>query len=166
MEVVNGVKVVHRGRDTVVMTNEPALDWQLKNLGQYRYFGGSASLPGDIDPASRFVRARAFLKTLPTPTTSTEALEGVYSIIKTVSIPRGAYNTAVGIETEDNWPTVWTTLADSVNRLYFFQSAGSPNLFWLDFRRLDFAKGVPVKSVPGNDITMNGEVSARLTVMK
>ena len=91
-------------------------------------------------------------------------------MIKTVSIPRGAYNTAVGIETEDDWPTdwptVWTTLADSVNRLYSFQSADSPNLFWLDFSRLDFSEGAPVKSVPGNDTSKNGEVSARLTVMK
>jgi penicillin V acylase-like amidase (Ntn superfamily) len=29
VEVVKGVKVVHRGKDTVVMTNEPALDWKL-----------------------------------------------------------------------------------------------------------------------------------------
>ena len=87
-------------------------------------------------------------------------------MIKTVSIPRGAYNTAVGIETEDNWPSPGTTLADSVNRLYCFQSADSPNLFWLDFSRLDFPEGAPVKAVPGNDISMNGDVSAKLTVMK
>jgi penicillin V acylase-like amidase (Ntn superfamily) len=69
----------------------------------------------------------------------------------------------VGIETEDDWPTVWptvwTTLADSVNQLYSFQSADSPNLFWLDFSRRDFSEGAPVKSVPGNDISKNGEVS-------
>jgi choloylglycine hydrolase len=112
------------------------------------------------------VRARAFLKTLPTPATSTDALESVYSIIKTVSIPRGAHNTSVGLETENNWPTLWTTLADSVNRLYFFQSANSPNLFWLDFSKVNFATGAAVKSVPGNDITMNGEASSKLTVVK
>lgn len=166
VEFVKGGKVVHRGKDTVVMTNEPALDWQLKNLGKYRYFGGSEALPGDIDPASRFVRARAFLKTIPSAKTSSEALEQVYSIIKTVSVPRGAINTSVGLETEDNWPTVWTTLADSVNRVFFFQSADSPNLFWLDFSKIDFSKGAPVLFVPGNDITMNGEVSGKLTVLK
>ncbi|MFM7392839.1 MAG: linear amide C-N hydrolase [Cyanobium sp.] len=145
VEVVNGVNVVHRGKDTVVMTNEPALDWQLKNLGRY-------------------------LMTLPTAKTSKDALEGVHSMIKTVYVPRGANNNAVGIETEDVWPTVWptvwTTLADSVNWLYSFQSANSPNLFWLDFSMLDVSEGAPVKSVPGNGISMNGVVPARLTGMK
>ncbi len=74
--------------------------------------------------------------TLPTPKTSKDALEGVHSMIKTVSIPRGAYNAAVGIEAWDNWPTVWpttwTTLDDSANRLSFVQLVRSPNLFWLD----------------------------------
>ena len=47
--------------------------------------------------------------TLPTPKTSNDALEGVHSMIKTVSIPCGAYNAAVGIEAWDNWPTFWPT---------------------------------------------------------
>ena len=65
-----------------------------------------------------------------------------------MSIPRCAYNTALGIEAEYNCPTPGTTLADAVNRLYFFKSAGSPNVFGLDFTKLDFAKGAPVKPVP------------------
>lgn len=88
----------------------------MNNLKKYKYFGGTDSLPGDIDPASRFVRASAFLKTVPAPKTSVEALEAVYSIIKTVSVPDGARNTSSGAESEDNWPTLWTSLADSANR--------------------------------------------------
>jgi penicillin V acylase-like amidase (Ntn superfamily) len=87
-------------------------------------------------------------------------------MIKRVSILRGAYDNALGIETEGTWPTAWTTLADSVNRLYCFQSADSSNLLWLDFSRLDFSRGAPVKPVPGNDSSMNGELSARITVIK
>ena len=34
MDYVKGVKVLHRGKANVVITNEPALDWQLKNLGR------------------------------------------------------------------------------------------------------------------------------------
>jgi penicillin V acylase-like amidase (Ntn superfamily) len=60
MDYVKGVKVLHRGKANVVITNEPALDWQLKNHGRYRCLGGSESLSeslsGDRDPASRFVR--------------------------------------------------------------------------------------------------------------
>lgn len=39
-------------------------------------FGGSASLAGAIDPASSLVRARGFLRTLPTSRTVAAALEG------------------------------------------------------------------------------------------
>jgi penicillin V acylase-like amidase (Ntn superfamily) len=161
-QFVNGVKVVHRGKDAAVMTNEPPLDWQLENLKKFKYFGGTDALPGDIDPASRFVRASAFLKTVPAPNTSVEALEEVYSIIKTVSVPQGAHNTSIGLESEDDWPTLWTSLADSANRLYFFQSSGSPNMFWIDLGKVDFAAGTPVKFVPGDDISLNGEISKQL----
>jgi len=167
IEFVNGTKVVHRGKSTAVMNNEPPLDWQLTNLKRYKYFGGTESLPGDIDPASRFVRASAFLKTVPAPKTSVEALEAVHGIIKTISVPRGAHNTSSsGAESEDTWPTLWTTLADSVNRLYFFQSSGSPNMFWIDLSKIKFAKGGSVKFVPGEDINLNGEVSKKLAVLK
>jgi choloylglycine hydrolase len=166
IEFVNRVRVVHRGKDSVVMTNEPPLDWQLNNLKRYKYFGGTESLPGDIDPASRFVRASAFLKTAPVPKDTQEALAEVYSIAKTVSVPRGAKNTSTGINSEDTWPTLWTTLADANNRLYFFQASGSPNMFWIDLVKIHFDKGAPVKYVSGEDISLVGEVSKKLKILK
>ena len=104
IEFVKGVKVVHRGEDSAVMTNEPPLDWQLDNLKKHKYFGGGEPLPGDIDPASRFVRASAFLKTAPVPKDSQEALAEAYGIAKTVSVPRGAQNTS-SAQSEDTWQT-------------------------------------------------------------
>lgn len=166
IELVNGIRVVHRGKDAAVMTNEPPLDWQLNNLKKYKYFGGTDALPGDIDPASRFVRAASFLKTVPAPETPVDALESVYSIIKTVSVPQGARDTSSGAESEDNWPTLWTTLADSGNRRYFFQSARSPNMFWIDLGKVDFAEGRPVTFVPGDDVSLSGEVSKQLQLLK
>jgi choloylglycine hydrolase len=162
IEFVKGVKVVHRGKDTAVMTNEPPLDWQLKNVQKYRYFGGTESLPGDIDPASRFVRASAFLKSSPVPNDTQQALAQVYSIAKSVSVPQGAQNTSAGINFEDTWPTLWTTLADSKNRFYFFQASGSPNMFWIDLGKIKFTKGAPVMAVSGEDSSLTGEVSKKL----
>jgi len=166
IEFVNGVKVVHRGKDSAVMTNEPPLDWQLNNLKRYRYFGGTESLPGDIDPASRFVRASAFLKTAPVPKDTREALAEVYSIAKTVSVPRGAQNSSVGVNSEDTWPTLWATLADANTRLYFFQASGSPNMFWIDLGKINFSKGLPVKQISGEDISLVGEISSKLKIFK
>jgi choloylglycine hydrolase len=166
IEFIDGKMVVHHGKESDVMTNEPALSWQLNNLKKYKYFGGKEALPGDIDPASRFVRASAFLKTAPNPKDNQEALAEVYSIIKTVSVPYGADNTATDIESEDKWPTLWTTLADSSNKRYFFQASDSPNMFWVDMSKINFAKGAPVLATSAEDITLNGEVSKRLKPVK
>ncbi|MFJ5487168.1 linear amide C-N hydrolase [Hansschlegelia beijingensis] len=65
VEFVDGKMVVHHGTEFTVMTNEPPLEVQLKNLKNYKLFGGPKSMPGDIDPESRFVRAASYLKTLP-----------------------------------------------------------------------------------------------------
>lgn len=148
------------------MTNEPPLDWQLNNLRRYKYFGGSEPLPGDIDPPSRFVRALAFLNTAPSPKDSAEALEEAFSIAKTVSVPRGARNTSGGVDSEDTWPTLWTSLADAPNKLYFFQASGSPNMIWIDLGKLDFSRGAPIRYVSGEDISLTGEVTKKLAVMK
>lgn len=166
IEFVKGSMVVHQGKDTDVMTNEPPLDWQLNNLKDYKYFGGSKPLPGDIDPASRFVRASAFLKTMPAAKGTQDALAKVYSIVKTVSVPAGAQDTSTVVETEDAWPTLWATLADSRNKLYFFQATDSPNMFWIDLAKVNFTKGQPVTYLSAYDITLNGEVSKRLTPVK
>lgn len=162
IEFVKGSMVVHQGKDTNVMTNEPPLDWQLNNLKDYKYFGGSKPLPGDIDPASRFVRASAFLKSMPTANSTQDALAKVYSIVKTVSVPAGAQDTSTVVETEDAWPTLWATLADSRNKLYFFQASDSPNMYWIDLSKVNFSKGRSVTYLSAYDISLNGEVSNRL----
>lgn len=166
IEFVEGAMVVHHGAESNVMTNEPPLAWQLNNIKRYKYFGGKEALPGDIDPASRFVRAAAFLKTIPAPTDTQDALAKAYGIIKTVSVPVGADNTSSDIASEDKWPTLWTTLADSTNKLYFFQAANSPNMFWVDLKKINLAKGSPVLSVSGGDAALSGEVSGKLKAEK
>ncbi|MFL1875417.1 hypothetical protein ACIKT0_09445, partial [Hansschlegelia beijingensis] len=42
------IEPVHHGTEFTVMTNEPPLDVQLKNLKNLELFGGPKSLPGDI----------------------------------------------------------------------------------------------------------------------
>jgi choloylglycine hydrolase len=166
IEFIKGAMVVHQGKETAVMTNEPPLDWQLNNLKRYKYFGGKDPLPGDIDPASRFARASAFLKTNPVPKDNVAALAQVYGIMKTVSSPHGAINTSDNPDTEDTWPTLWTSLIDSTNKLYYFQAANSPNMFWIDMKKINFAKGNPIKAIPAYDASLSGEISARLKPIK
>lgn len=161
VELVDGKVVVHHGKQFTVMTNEPSFDEQLANLKNYKEWGGDRALPGDIDPLSRFVRACTYLKTLPKPKDQYEALAGVYSVARNIAVPYGAQDTS-GSETTDTWPTLWSTLADLTNRIYYFQSSLSPNLFWVDFAKLDLKEGAPSLTLEAYDPTLAGEVSDKL----
>lgn len=136
LEFVDGKQVVHHGKQFTVMTNEPPLQQQLENLAKYKLFGGQLTLPGDIDPASRFVRLATFLKTLPEPTNYRTAVAGVLGVIRTAMVPIGAQDTAES-GSQDTWPTLWVSAADLTNRIFFFNSTKSPNLFWIDLKLLD-----------------------------
>jgi len=161
VELVDGKLVIHHGREFTVMTNEPTLDEQLANLKNYKEWGGDRAMPGDIDPLSRFVRACSYMKTLPKPKDQYEALAGVYGVARNIAVPYGAHDTS-GSETTDTWPTLWSTLADLTNRVYYFQSSLSPNLFWVDFGKLDLSEGTPARTIEAYDPTLAGEVSGKL----
>jgi hypothetical protein len=46
------------------------------------------------------------------------------------------------------WPsTLWRTTYDQKNKVFYFDSATSPNAFWVPLADLDFKNGVPVKKL-------------------
>ncbi|MBB6262595.1 penicillin V acylase-like amidase (Ntn superfamily) [Paenochrobactrum gallinarii] len=64
------------------------------------------------------------------------AVASVFSIICNVSVP-------YGITTPDQpniSSTRWRTVADYSRLHYFFESALTPNIFWVDMKGLDFSK--------------------------
>ena len=161
MEFVDGKEVVHHGKQFTVMTNEPPLQQQLENLAKHKLFGGTRTLPGDIDPASRFVRAATYLKTLPEPTDYRTAVAGVLGVIRTTMVPVGAQNTGDS-ESYDTWPTLWVSAADLTHRVFYFHSTKSPNLFWVDLKSLDPAGPVMVLDPYNPDLS--GDVSKSFSV--
>lgn len=161
LEFVDGKLVVHQGKQYTVMTNEPTLNEQLANLKKYKLFGGSDSMPGDIDPMSRFVRASSYLKTLPEPKDIREAAAGVYSVARTVAVPFGAEDTSTTIST-DTWPTLWFGIADLSHGKYYFQSTKSPNMYWVDIAKLQLAEGAPARAIDAYDPSLDGDVSSQL----
>jgi len=161
IEFIKGKAVITRGPSTVVMTNEPPLSIQLENLKKYSGFGGKQYLPGDTDPSARFVRATAFLKTLPEPKTNEQALANLFGVAHTVFVPRGAGDSA-GSGSTDIWPTLWATMADSKNGVYYFQSSSAPNLIWLSFKNVRFDKGSPVLELDVTNPSLAGNVSKKM----
>lgn len=160
LEFVDGKMVVHHGKEFTVMTNEPPLATQLENIKNYKLFGGTKTMPGDIDPASRFVRAASYLKTLPAAKTLPETIAGVYAVARTVAVPRGAEDTSGG-EAQDTWPTLWFSIADSTNKTYYFQSTTAPNLYWIDLAKIDFGSGT-ARQIDAYDLSLSGDATSRI----
>jgi penicillin V acylase-like amidase (Ntn superfamily) len=164
-EFINGKLHIIRGPQSAVMTNEPPLDVQIKNLKRYRLFGGKLTMPGDIDPLSRFVRASSYLKTLPKPTSILDAVAGAYSVARNISVPFGAQDTSGG-NSADTWPTLWSSVADTTHGTYYFQSTRSPNVFWVDLNKTNLTEGAPVVDVDAYDASLSGEITERLQPSK
>lgn len=97
-------------------------------------------LPGTNRSADRFARASFYINAIPKSEDPVVALASVFSVIRNVSVP-------YGITTPDQpniSSTRWRTVADHKRRLYFFESALTPNTFWVDLNKVDFAPGAQV----------------------
>ena len=86
------------------------------NLSYYSGGLGALGLPGDFSSASRFIRA-VFLKNH----SVCDDISHAFHIMDSLSVPKGA------VIREDNKPfmTVYTSVADTVGRVYYFTTAQS-----------------------------------------
>ncbi|MEO6792876.1 MAG: linear amide C-N hydrolase [Mycobacterium sp.] len=143
VEYVGGKLVIHHGRQYQVMTNSPLFDQQLAVNAYWEQLGGTVMLPGTNRAADRFARASFYVKAVPKTKDPKIALASVFSVIRNVSVP-------FGISTPDEpniSSTRWRTVAHHTRKLYFFESALTPNVFWVDLNKLDFAEGAPVRKL-------------------
>src|SRR5262245_61010727 len=132
-ENVRGKLVIYHGRQYVVMTNEPPFDsssrstpigrrWVVhhpprRSLRPRLLFG--PSIPKSAVPG--------VIAAVPDGSYRNQAAASVASVLRAVSVPFGMSSAA-----EPNVPlTLWRTWADQTNLVYFFDSATSPNTFWV-----------------------------------
>ncbi len=149
-EYINGNLVIHHGRDCQVMTNSPTYDKQQTLDDYWEQIGGLVMLPGTNRASDRFVRASFYIKVLPQTADYRQAVAGVFSVMRNVSVPLG-----ISIPSQPNIAsTRWRTVADQKNRVYYFESTLSPDIFWIDLNALDFSAD---KSVRKLTLT-NGEI--------
>ena len=134
------------------MTNSPAYDKQQTLDDYWNQIGGLVMLPGTNRASDRFVRASFYIKALPQTSDFRQAVAGVFSVMRNVSVPLG-----ISIPSQPNIAsTRWRTVADQKNRVYYFESTLSPDIFWIDFRKLDFGAGGKVRKLT----LTNGEIYA------
>ena len=135
--------------------NEPPFDQQLALNAYWQEIGGATFLPGTSRPADRFVRTYYLVTSIPksavpdivaaVPDGSyrNQAVASVASVLRAVSVPFGMSSPG-----EPNVAsTLWRTWADQTNLVYFFDSATSPNTFWVSLADLDFGEGAEVKKL-------------------
>lgn len=135
VEYIDGRQVIHHSRDYQVMTNSPIFEKQLALNEYWKEIGGTVMLPGTNRASDRFARASFYVNAIPKSESPTEAIASVFSVIRNVSVP-------YGITTPDQpniSSTRWRTVADQKRKLYFFESALTPNVFWVDMTKLDFS---------------------------
>lgn len=135
VEYIEGKQVIHHDRKYQVMTNSPAFDRQLALEEYWRGISGTVFLPGTNRSADRFARASFYINAIPKSEDPDLALASAFSVIRNVSVP-------YGITTPDEpniSSTRWRTVADHKRLLYFFESAVTPNTFWVDLKQVDFS---------------------------
>ncbi|MGB6192854.1 MAG: linear amide C-N hydrolase [Terracidiphilus sp.] len=135
VEYVKGKQVIHHGRQYEVMTNSPTYDEQLALDSYWKEIGGTVMLPGTNRAADRFARASFYVNAISKNEDPDIAVASVFSVIRNASVP-------FGITTPDQpniSSTRWRTVADQKRLIYFFESALTPNVFWVDLRDIDFS---------------------------
>ncbi|MBN3079625.1 linear amide C-N hydrolase [Pectobacterium polaris] len=171
IEYIDGKQVIHHNKDYQVMTNSPTFDQQLTLNAYWDQIGGNVMLPGTNRAADRFVRASFYVKNVAPnkliPGVAEKSkiekdkadLTTAFSIIRNVSVPYG-YSLP-------NMPNIastrWRTVVDHKSLQYFFESAVSPNIFWVDLKDIDFAprggKAAKLDLGPNQSTIYSGQAS-------
>lgn len=155
-EYIDGKLVIHHGKQFTVMTNSPTYDQQLALDSYWEKIGGLKFLPGTNSAPDRFARAsfllgaipvktdKNFISAVPEGTFANQAVAEVMSLMRSVSVPLGI--TTPG---EPNIAsTLWRTVSDQKNKIYFYDSATTPNAFWVKLEDLDLSEGAAPKKLP------------------
>lgn len=163
IEYVCGEQVIHHGREHQVMTNSPIFDQQLALNEYWKQIDGTVMLPGTNRASDRFARASFYIDAIPKAEDPKIALASVFSVVRNVSVP-------FGISTPDEpniSSTRWRTVADHKHLLYSFESALTPNTFWVDLKKIEFSEGGAVRKLTlgeNQSNTFAGDSTDRFTV--
>lgn len=142
-EYIDGNLIIHQGKECRIMTNSPAYEKQQTLNDYWKQIGGLVMLPGTNRASDRFVRASFYINALPRTDDMRQGVAGVFSVMRNVSVPLG-----ISVPDQPNIAsTRWRTVSDQKNRVYYFESTLNPDIFWIDFKGLNFNPGAQVKKL-------------------
>ena len=152
LEYIDGNLIIHEGKEYRVMTNSPRYDLQLAVGDYWKEVGGINMLPGTNRSSDRFARASFYIHAIPQTADPKIAVPSVLSVMRNVSVP-------FGISTPDKphiSSTRWRSVSDQKDLVYYFESTLTPNLFWVDLKKIDFSAKAAIKKLS----LTNGEIYA------
>jgi choloylglycine hydrolase len=136
-EYIDGKLRIHHGRQYQVMTNSPTFDRQQPLVDYWKEIGGSTFLPGTNRATDRFARLSYYVNEAKQSADPREAVATVFSLMRNVSVPIG-----IKIPGKPNIAdTLWLTVSDQKNKVYYYQSTNSPSIVWAKLSELDFKEG-------------------------
>jgi len=152
LEYIDGKLVIHHGAQYTVMTNSPEYSQQLAICRYWEGVGGTSFLPGTSRASDRFARAwfginavprsadPNYIKAVPGQELALQGVASVMSVIRSVSVPLG-----ISTPGQPNIAsTIWRTVSDSQHLVYYYDSATTPDTFWVELKNLDFSPGAKV----------------------
>lgn len=158
LEWIDGKLNIHHDRTYQVVTNDPPYDDHLANQRYWSAVDSLKFLPGSGRSEDRFVRAGFYINTVTQSDDPRIAAAAVFSVIRNASAPYG-----VSIPEAPNLSTTrWRVVADQKSMLFYGESATSPNVFWVDLKKLNFSEGAHVRKLDlGTDMNriLAGEAS-------
>ena len=142
-EYIGGKLTVYHSKEYKVMTNSPTYNKQLALCEYWKSIGGLSFLPGTNRASDRFARASFYIDAVLKTDDEKIAIACVFSVIRNTSVP-------LGITTPDQpniSSTIWRTVSDQKNKVYYYESTIHPNIFWVDFKDVDFSEKASVKKL-------------------
>ena len=142
-EYVQGQLVIHHSRDYQVMTNSPIYEKQLAINEYWKEVDGAIMLPGTVRAADRFVRASYFINACEQSADARAAAAAVFSVMRTVSVPRGIRKPG----SPNVSSTIWRTVADQKHLVYYYEDTNSPGALWVKLEKIDFQASAGVRKL-------------------
>ena len=142
-EYVKGKLVIHHGKEFQVMTNSPTYDKQIAINEYWKDFDGAVMLPGTVRAADRFARASYYINACQQSDNAREAVAAAFSVMRNVSVPRGVRKKGAPNVSS----TLWLTVADQKNRVYYYQDSFSPGALWVKLDEIDFKDEAGVRKL-------------------
>lgn len=142
IEYIDGKLRIYNDKNYKILTNDPAYNEQLKNLKQYKNYGGSLEIPSGFTPSDRFVRTTYNLDLAVEHKNSNKNLKMLGDIMANAAQPdiKNVRPDATGPESS---ATSYTSVADLTNLMFYVTFLDNHSVLKVDIKKLNFSKNSP-----------------------